>query len=39
MKENEVKQKESTEGKIFEELPQDKLDELTRAVEHRVVAP
>jgi signal transduction histidine kinase len=39
MKENEVKQKESTEGKIFEELPQDKWDELSRAVEHRVVAP
>jgi len=39
MKENEGKQKESTEGKIFEELPQDKWDELSRAVEHRVVAP
>lgn len=39
MKENEVKQKESTEGKIFEELSQDKWDELSRAVEHRVVAP
>ncbi len=39
MNENEGKKKESTEGKIFEELPQDKWDELSRAVEHRVVAP
>ena len=39
MKENEGKKKEFTERKIFEELPQDKWDELTRAVEHRVVAP
>lgn len=39
MKENEGKKKEFTEKKIFEELPQDKWDELTRTVEHRVVAP
>jgi signal transduction histidine kinase len=39
MKENEVKKKEFAERKIFEALPQDKLDELTRAVEHRIVAP
>ena len=39
MKENEGKKEEFTERKIFAELPQDTWDELTRAVEHRVVAP
>lgn len=39
MKENEGKKKEFTERKTFEELPQDKWDELTRTVEHRVLAP
>lgn len=39
MKENEGKKEEFTERKTFEELPQDTWDELTRTVEHRVVAP
>jgi signal transduction histidine kinase len=39
MKENEGKKKEFAERKIFAELPQDTWDELTRAVEHRVLAP
>ena len=33
------KKKEFAEANIFEELPQDKWDEITRATEHRVVAP
>jgi len=37
--ENEIKKEEFTESKVFGELPQEKWDDLTRAVEHRVVAP
>jgi rhodanese-related sulfurtransferase len=39
MMENEIKKEEFTESKVFGELPQEKWDDLTRAVEHRVVAP
>ena len=39
MKKNESKKKRFTEGKIFEELPRRKRDEIARAMEHRVVAP
>ena len=37
--ENEGKKEEFMGSKVFEELPQEKWDDLTRAVEHRVVAP
>ncbi len=39
MTENEGKKEDLTGKKFFEELPQKKWDELTRAVEHRVVTP
>ena len=39
MMENEGKKEEFMGSKVFEELPQEKWDDLTRAVEHRVVAP
>ncbi len=39
MKEKEGKKKEFARSKVFEELPQEKRDELTRTAEHRVVAP
>jgi rhodanese-related sulfurtransferase len=39
MKENEGKKEGFARGKVFEELPQEKWDELTRAAEHRVAAP
>jgi CRP-like cAMP-binding protein len=39
MTENEGKKEEFTGSKVFEELPPEKWDDLTQAVEHRVVAP
>jgi CRP-like cAMP-binding protein/rhodanese-related sulfurtransferase len=39
VKANKGKKEKFARGKIFEKLPRDKWDELTRAAEHRVVAP
>jgi CRP-like cAMP-binding protein/rhodanese-related sulfurtransferase len=39
MNENKGKKGRLVRGKIFAELPQERWDELTRAAEHRVVAP
>jgi CRP-like cAMP-binding protein len=39
MKKKEGKKERSVKSKVFEMLPQDKWDELTRAAEHRVEAP
>ena len=39
MKKKEGKKDKFARSKVFETLPQEKWDELTRAAEHRVVAP